>query len=372
MNKKILLLLFFSILVFKNLLFCTKIEQTQKKLDKVEEYIQQKKQQKQLYISYQKDISAELKNIEQQIKKLDNERKNIESKIEQTKVMLETIKKEIDSLSTDEEFFSKMLRLYLVKYVEQYFLTTPLFEENFYRRIKKDVMKQYNKELLQTRNKIYISKKLKQQYDYQKNKLEEYHKELLDKKQQQKELFIKKNKLLEEYKKKQKVVEKELVALQRTQKELENLLKKLLKEEQQKKSVSKQVQQQVVKIDKKFIKPVNGEIVRKFGKQQVAKDGSFVVSNGVVFIGLSNDNVISVDDGIVLFVSNNFRSYGKLIIVEHKDNIHTIYGMLGDILVNEGSKVRKGQVVAKTNSSGQIYFELRKNFIPVDPELYFE
>jgi septal ring factor EnvC (AmiA/AmiB activator) len=92
----------------------------------------------------------------------------------------------------------------------------------------------------------------------------------------------------------------------------------------------------------------------------------------VVIVGLSNENVVSVDDGIVLFVSNNFRSYGKLIIVEHKDNIHTIYGMLGDILVNEGSKVKKGQVIAKTDSSGQIYFELRKNFIPVDPELYFE
>jgi septal ring factor EnvC (AmiA/AmiB activator) len=370
-DKKRILIIILVFLLFENLSFCSKIKQTQKKLEEVNKTIQQKIQQKKMYETYQKNVAEELKKIEQQIKNLDVEKKNIETKIEQTKNLIDNLKKELELLSTDEEFLSKILRLYLVKYVEQYMLSTPLFEENFYRKIKKDVLKQYILELLQTRDKIYISEKLRQQYDYQKKKLEEYYNELLNKKNQQKELFVKKSEILNTYKKKQQTIEKEIVELQKTQKELECLLEKLKKEEQTKLE-SKQQIQQVVKIDRKFIKPINGEVVRKFGKQQIAKDGSCVVNNGVVIVGLSNENVVSVDDGVVLFVSNNFRSYGKLVIVEHKDNIHTIYGMLGDILVNEGSKVKKGQVIAKTDSSGQIYFELRKNFIPVDPELYFE
>jgi septal ring factor EnvC (AmiA/AmiB activator) len=370
MIKKVLIISL-AFMIFDNLSFCSKIKRTQQKLDEVSKSIQQKIQQKQLYETYQKNVAEELKKIEQQIKKLDVEKKNIETKIEQTKNFIDSIKKELELLSTDEEFLSKILRLYLVKYVEQYMLSTPLFEENFYRRIKKDVLKQYILELLQTRNKIYISEKLRQQYGYQKKKLEEYHKELLSKKNQQKELFVKKNQVLNTYKKKQQIIEKEIVELQKTQKELECLLEKL-KKEQRTKLESKQQTQQVVKIDRKFIKPINGEVVRKFGKQQVAKDGSCVVNNGVVIVGLSNENVVSVEDGIVLFVSTNFRSYGKLIIIEHKGDIHTIYGMLGEILGHEGIKVKKGQVIAKTDSSGQIYFELRKNFIPVDPELYFE
>ncbi len=359
-----ILVIHLVIVIFYSLSFCSKIRQTQKKLDEVSKTIQRKIQQKQLYETRQKDLAKELKIIEQQIKKLDNEKKNIELKIKQTKNMIENIKKEIELLSTDEEFFSRILRMLLVKYVEQYLLTVPLFEENFYRRIKKDILKQYTKELLQTRDKIYISEKLKQQYSYQKKKLEDYYKELLDKKNQQKSLFVKKNQILESYKKKERVIEKEIVELQKTQKELEDLLKKLKKEEQRKK-------QQIV-IDRKFIKPINGEVVRKFGKQQIQKDGSCFISNGVVLIGLSNDDVVAVEDGVVLFVSNNFRSYGKLVIVEHRGNVHTIYGMLGEILVYEGAKVKKGQTIAKLDSKGQLYFELRKDFVAVDPELYFE
>jgi len=125
-------------------------------------------------------------------------------------------------------------------------------------------------------------------------------------------------------------------------------------------------------INRTFIKPISGEIVSRFGKKQISNDGSYIICNGVIIQGISFDNVVSVENGKVIFTSQNFRSYGKLIIIEHKDNIHTIYGQLEEILVVEGQYVKKGQVIARTNSSGQIYFELRKDFICVNPELYLE
>ncbi|MCS7231935.1 MAG: peptidoglycan DD-metalloendopeptidase family protein, partial [Elusimicrobiota bacterium] len=119
------------------------------------------------------------------------------------------------------------------------------------------------------------------------------------------------------------------------------------------------------------IKPLDGAVICKFGKTQLMKDGYCVLRNGVIIQGMSNSDVVCVEDGKVLFVSNNFRSYGKIVIVEHPNNIHTIYGNLGEITVTEGSWVKKATSIGKADSSGQIYFEIRKDLIPLDPELYF-
>ncbi|MCS7227639.1 MAG: peptidoglycan DD-metalloendopeptidase family protein, partial [Endomicrobia bacterium] len=233
---------------------------------------------------------------------------------------------------------------------------------------QKNILHLYSLQLRRIEKQINTISMLRQEYYEKKNKLNTYYNELISKNKQQKQLFIKKSELLNEYKQKQKQVELELAELQKTQKELENLLKKL-KEKRKKEQI---VKKQEVTLDRKFIKPVNGEVISKFGKELKAKDGSCIVRNGIILQGLSNENVVSIESGKVLFVSTNFRSYGKIIIIEHKDSVHSVYAQLGEIFVSENVNVAKNQIIGKTNSSGQLYFELRKNFVPVDPELYFE
>jgi murein DD-endopeptidase MepM/ murein hydrolase activator NlpD len=67
--------------------------------------------------------------------------------------------------------------------------------------------------------------------------------------------------------------------------------------------------------------------------------------------------------------------YGNLIVVEHSESLSTVYGHNDKILVKEGDDVTKGQVIATVGNTGRstaphLHFEVLKNRVPIDPELY--
>ncbi len=374
MSKKIIALLLTVLPIF---IFSQSLKQTKQKLEKTNKVLKEKLAEKRLYITHQRNIRIELAEIDKDIRKIEEEIKTIQNKISDTEKEINLLEQNLELLNVDENFYRHILNVYVNKYINEYFLTTPIFEENFYRRIKKDILVSYARQLSYTKSQIDYITKLKHEYNLKKEKLNDYYKNLLYEKSKQKQLFLKKGQLLEKYKLKQKKVEQEIAELKKTQSDLEALLKKLQIEEQKRQKKEQFVKQRTqqskqIALNTKFIKPLNGEIIEKFGKRQICSDGSCVINNGVVIQGLSNSNVVSIESGKVLFVSNNFRSYGKMVIIEHKNNIHTIYGRLGEILVSEGDFVSKNQPIGKTDSSGQIYFELRSNFVAVNPELYFE
>lgn len=365
MYRVLLLVLFLNVLLYNPVL--ASVKETKRQIEETKKLIQQKKEQQKIYITYQKDIQTELKKIEQKLRQVDIEIKKIKSEIEKTKTEILSLERSLSVLISDKEFYERLLELLLRKYVEKFVLVDNFYEESFLRTVNYEIIKNFTSELLNVRQNVITVSKIKHECEQKQKKLNEYHAKLVQKQNEQKLLFTQKTELLNKYKRKQKDVEQEIARLLKTQQELEKVLKKLQKEQQKKKVTSV-----MVTIDRKFPRPINGEIVEKFGKKQVAKDGTCVIRNGVLIQGMSDVNVMCVDHGKVLFVADNFRSYGKIIIVEHKDNIHTIYGQLGDIFINEGDNVIKGQIIGRTNSAGQLYFELRKDFIPVDPELYFE
>ena len=59
--------------------------------------------------------------------------------------------------------------------------------------------------------------------------------------------------------------------------------------------------------------------------------------------------------------AGEFRGYGNLVIIEHDDNLFSVYGHLGEILSEAGSKVKAGASIGKAGGSGAVYFEVRKN-----------
>lgn len=364
-----------NIFVFCHLAFAQKdIKKTQTEIDKTKKTIQEKTKEKQKYDKTAKSLQNELKDIETEIKKIEFEKKQIENKIKEIQISLSSLKKNIELLDSDIEFYSRVLNISLNNFVKQYVIEKPLFENNFLRRMKKNVIKKYSEQVIKSKTQKNYVLQLKQEYELKQKELNSYSKQLDEKKQKQRNLFLEKNRLLTQISTKKQKVENEIKELVSTQQALEKLLKKL-KEEQKRKELTLRSQQQkrpIPQINRTFIKPISGEIVFKFGKEQTNKDGSCIVRNGVVIQGISFDKIISIEDGKVIFISQNFRSYGKLIIIEHKHEIHSIYGQVGKILVSEGEEVKKGQIIAETDSSGQIYFELRKDFIPLDPEIYFE
>jgi len=86
------------------------------------------------------------------------------------------------------------------------------------------------------------------------------------------------------------------------------------------------------------------------------------------------DDVLAAADGVVEETSTT-ASYGRKIVVRHGREYTTVYAHLNRILVKEGDRVRRGQVIGEAGSSGvvtgvHLHFEIRRNGEPIDPQNY--
>ena len=79
-------------------------------------------------------------------------------------------------------------------------------------------------------------------------------------------------------------------------------------------------------------------------------------------------------EGAVIY-SDTLRGYGNVVIVQHAGGYATVYAHNEENLVDAGTQVHKGQVLAKVGRSGRtsgpnLHFEIRKDNIARNP-IYF-
>ena len=110
-----------------------------------------------------------------------------------------------------------------------------------------------------------------------------------------------------------------------------------------------------------------------YGKNKHPDLNTNVISNGIKIKARNNAIIKSVDEGEVVF-TGEFRSYGKMIIIDHKGVFFSVYGELGNILVSEGQAVSRGANIAKLGSGDNsvLYFEIRQYNVPENPVLWLE
>ena len=119
-----------------------------------------------------------------------------------------------------------------------------------------------------------------------------------------------------------------------------------------------------------FIWPVVGEVISTFGP----KDGGRQ-NDGVNIKAPAGTPVRASEDGIVAYVGDGLRGYGKVILLRHADGWVTVYGHNARNLVVHGQSVLRGDVIAQVGASGgvpvpQSHFELRQGTVAVDPQLH--
>lgn len=115
--------------------------------------------------------------------------------------------------------------------------------------------------------------------------------------------------------------------------------------------------------------PVDGTVVRPFGKERNPELNTWVIHQGVTFATAAGAAVAAVGAGQVIY-SGPFRSYGKVAIVDHGGGFFSIYGELGDIIKGKGSNVDGGETLGKAGGSGEkgvLYLELRRGTTALDP-----
>ncbi|MCD6423839.1 MAG: peptidoglycan DD-metalloendopeptidase family protein [Elusimicrobia bacterium] len=112
----------------------------------------------------------------------------------------------------------------------------------------------------------------------------------------------------------------------------------------------------------KFIWPVKGKIVRKFGKDHMKRYIGVVLKTDEKVIKASATGKVSFLGPV--------GEYGNTIILKHPSGYHTVYGFVKDFFVKNGEMVVQGQKIASVASDGRVYFEIRHKTKPYNPVLF--
>jgi murein DD-endopeptidase MepM/ murein hydrolase activator NlpD len=127
----------------------------------------------------------------------------------------------------------------------------------------------------------------------------------------------------------------------------------------------------VNEIDPTIAWPVQGVITLEF-----AKSSSYQVFHTGIDIANSLGTPISpLMQGKVIYAGEIFWGYGKHIIIDHGDNITSLYGHLDKIYVFEGQEVKIGDEIGKMGTTGwstgpHLHLETRVYGIPVNPRVF--
>ena len=116
--------------------------------------------------------------------------------------------------------------------------------------------------------------------------------------------------------------------------------------------------------------PARGQLATRFGRQPGDRFGAAVVRNGIEISVTEGQLVRAVHEGTVAY-AGQFTGYGNLVIVEHGERAHSLYGHLETLQVAKGDRVEAQSALGMSgrNPSGNpaLYFELRVDGKPVDP-----
>ncbi len=115
--------------------------------------------------------------------------------------------------------------------------------------------------------------------------------------------------------------------------------------------------------------PAKGRVVSFFGRRNVQELNTWVIQQGIRLATAARAPVHPVKAGKIIF-SGPFRSYGRVLIVDHGQAFYTIYGQLGAVLKRKGDWVRPAEAIAEAGQAegeGVVYFEVRQSGDALDP-----
>lgn len=124
--------------------------------------------------------------------------------------------------------------------------------------------------------------------------------------------------------------------------------------------------------------PVSGEILPEysFGKHKNKEFNAVVDNSGVQIKAAMGTPIRAVAGGLVRY-ADWFKGYGKLVILDHGEGYYSLYAQADELNVSEGQEVVAGQVIGTVGDTGSLvgsalYFEIRHNGVPQDPERWLQ
>jgi murein DD-endopeptidase MepM/ murein hydrolase activator NlpD len=120
--------------------------------------------------------------------------------------------------------------------------------------------------------------------------------------------------------------------------------------------------------------PVRGGINSKFGRRPSPLSGTPEFHEGIDIAANVGTPVKAPASGVVTFAGST-PGYGNSVILDHGQQIQTVFGHLHKIDVSRGQRVERGQQIALSGSTGRstgphLHYEVVVNGRPVNPAGY--
>lgn len=119
-----------------------------------------------------------------------------------------------------------------------------------------------------------------------------------------------------------------------------------------------------------------GWISSYYGTRTNPFTGKLQFHKGMDFAGKSGADVLAVAGGVVTWSGKRY-GYGNLVEINHGNGYITRYAHNKEQLVDVGTTVKKGQVIAKMGSTGRstgphVHFEVLKNGRQINPQKFVQ
>ena len=117
----------------------------------------------------------------------------------------------------------------------------------------------------------------------------------------------------------------------------------------------------------KFLRPTKGAVLSSFGSKGKGKH-----NDGVNIAAKRGSPVLSTQNGVIVYVGDDLKSFGNLILIKHARGYISAYAHTEKVRVKKGQKVKKGQRIASVGMTGsvkrpQLHFEIRKGTKALNP-----
>ncbi|WP_276329689.1 amidase activator ActS [Lelliottia aquatilis] len=116
-----------------------------------------------------------------------------------------------------------------------------------------------------------------------------------------------------------------------------------------------------------WVWPASGKVIAPYSTSEGG-------NKGIDIAAARGTPVYASGAGKVVYVGDQLRGYGNLIMIKHGEDYITAYAHNDTLLVNNGQNVKAGQKIATMGSTGAstvaLHFQIRYRATAIDPQRY--